>query len=80
LPVISIRRAETESDFEAARRLCQAWVDWQLKTFPEQRDKILIAFEPIAYARTMADLPIIHARPKGAILLAHLDQHPVSPR
>lgn len=77
MPNITIGRASTEGDFAAARMLCQAWVDWQLRSFPHLRDTILIAFEPEAYARTMADLPILHARPDGAILLARLDGAPV---
>lgn len=77
MPSIGIRLAETDDDLEAARALCRAWVEWQLKVFPEQRDKILTVFEPAAYARTLAELPMIHARPKGAILLATLDDRPV---
>lgn len=77
MPKTSISLAETEADFDAARVICRAWVDWQLKTFPHLRDKILIAFEPAAYAKTLVDLPILHARPKGAILLARLDGLPV---
>jgi GNAT superfamily N-acetyltransferase len=73
----SIRAAETDADFDAARDLCRAWVDWQLKVFPHMRDKILAKFEPVEYARTLADLPMIHARPKGAILLASLSGAPV---
>lgn len=77
MPRIETNLAKTDDDFQAARALCQSWVDWQLKTFPEMRDKILIAFEPKAYAKTMSDLPIIHARPKGGILLAALDGRPL---
>ncbi|WP_157961945.1 GNAT family N-acetyltransferase [Acuticoccus kandeliae] len=67
---VSVRMAATEGDFEAARDLCRAWLDWQLRTFPDLRATILTTFEPVAYARTLAALPAIHARPKGAILLA----------
>ncbi|MFT7674226.1 MAG: GNAT superfamily N-acetyltransferase [Gammaproteobacteria bacterium] len=47
------------------------------ETFPDRRDLILEVFEPIAYAQTLADLPKIHARPKGAILLADLEERPI---
>jgi len=77
MPETIIYRAETQADFDAARLLCQAWVDWQLKTFPDLRDTILTAFEPAAYAKTMADLAHIHARPEGAILLARLNRRAV---
>jgi GNAT superfamily N-acetyltransferase len=76
LPKVTISRAETQADFDHARSLCNAWVDWQLKVFPEYRNEIHKVFEPVAYARTLAELPVIHARPKGAILLAALDGRP----
>lgn len=77
LPAVTVRRAETEADFQATRALCQAFVDWQLATFPDLREKILAYFEPRAYARTLAELPLVHARPKGAILLAERDGRPL---
>lgn len=73
MPAVTVRRAETDGDFEASRALCHAFVAWQLKTFPELREKILTYFDPETYARTLAALPKLHARPKGAILLADLD-------
>ena len=73
MPEVSVRMAEGPADFEAARTLCREWVDWQLRTFPERRDVILKVFEPEAYARTLAALPEIHARPLGGILLADID-------
>ncbi|WP_165784326.1 GNAT family N-acetyltransferase [Zhengella mangrovi] len=77
MPSVAVRLAETEQDVEAVRALCRAFVDWQLKEFPGMREKILAYFEPVSFARTLADLPEIHARPKGAILLASLDGRPV---
>jgi GNAT superfamily N-acetyltransferase len=73
IPRISIRRAETDDDVEAVRSLCRAWPEWQLKIYPDLREVILNKFEPVAYGRLLADLPQIHARPKGAMMLAHLD-------
>lgn len=77
MPAAGTRRAATEADFDAARALCRHWVDWQLKAFPEMREEILRVFEPVAYARTLADLPRIHAAPGGGVLLADLDGQPV---
>lgn len=77
MPEISIRRAQTDDDVEAVRSLCRVWPEWQLKVYPDLRDVILQKFEPVAYARLLADLPQIHARPRGAMLLAHLDGRPV---
>lgn len=77
MPEISIRRAEGEDDLAAIRALCRDWVDWQLEALPEHREAILTRFEPVAYARELDQLPVIHARPRGAILLATLDDRPV---
>ena len=70
----SIRRAETEAEFEAARAVAREWPAWQLRAFPQLRDEILQKFEPAAYEKTLADLPLIHARPGGAVLLACLGE------
>lgn len=77
MPNVSIHLADTEADFDAARALCYAWIDWQLKTLPEHKDEILRKFEPTKYAETVDNLHKIHARPKGGILLAGLDEQPV---
>lgn len=76
MPTISVKVAETDTDFAAARKLCYGWVDWQLQNFPEYKHEILRVFEPVAYRRTVDSLHEIHARPKGAILLAYLDDQP----
>ena len=77
MPHINIHLAKTDADFNAARALSFEWADWQRETFPEQRKVIDIVFEPVAYARTVADLHLIHARPKGGILLARLSGNAV---
>lgn len=48
-----------------------------MKVCPELRNVILQKFEPVASARLLADLPRIHARPKGAMMPAHLNGRPV---
>ena len=67
-----IRLAFSEADFEEARVLSRAWVDWHLKTFPDMREVTLTYFKPVEYEQTLAALHIVHARPKGAVLLADL--------
>ena len=71
---VSIITAASEVDYEAARDLCRDWVKWQVKVFPEKKDIILNVFEPVEYANTLKNLSMIHARPKGAILLATLNK------
>jgi len=70
---VTVRLAETEADFEAARALGRRWVDWLIETYPELREGIEKKFDAVVYAQILRDLPVIHARPKGAVLLAWLD-------
>lgn len=73
---VTVALALSDADVNAVRVLCQDWIDWQLKTFPEERERILKVFDPVIYAQTIADLPTIHARPKGAILLGTVKKAP----
>jgi len=76
MPSALIRRADTDDDIDAVRTLYLEWADWQFRVHPEHKDRILTKFEPASYARTVADLHLIHARLKGAMLLARLDGQP----
>jgi ribosomal protein S18 acetylase RimI-like enzyme len=69
--------AETEGDFVAARALGFEWARSHLVDFPEHQSLIEKFFDPDAYKETMENLHIIHARPKGAVLLAELEGRPV---
>jgi GNAT superfamily N-acetyltransferase len=73
--IISI--AKTPEDISAVQQLCRDFVNWLLKEHPEQREKILIYFEPVKWEKTLAGLSETHARPKGAMLLARLGDLPV---
>ena len=73
----TISTAETEEDIAAVRQLCRDFVTWLLAAHPEQRENILTYFEPVKWERTLAELPEIHARPDGAMLLARLGDDPV---
>lgn len=73
--VVSI--VKTPEDVSVVRQLCKDFVSWLLDEFPEQREKILIYFEPVKWEKTLAALPETHARPKGAMLLARNDDLPV---
>ncbi|PRY22505.1 ribosomal protein S18 acetylase RimI-like enzyme [Aliiruegeria haliotis] len=68
--------AETEEDFASARALGFEWARTHLEEFPEHADIIVKVFDPEAYRKTMEELHILHARPKGAVLLAKLDGRP----
>ena len=77
MSTVEITTAKTPDDFAAVRQLCRDFVTWLHAAHPDQRDKILTYFEPVKWERTLTALPEIHARPDGAMLLAHLDGAPV---
>jgi len=70
---IDIRIARTPEDIAAVQQLCRDFVTWLLGAFPERRGAIQTYFEPVKWQETLADLPKMHARPKGAMLLARLN-------
>jgi GNAT superfamily N-acetyltransferase len=76
VPDITIVLAKTETEIDAVRDLCRQWPEWLLETFPENEEGIRKRFYPGAYEDTLAALPKIHARPKGAMFLATLDGAP----
>ncbi len=73
----TISIAETPDDISAVQQLCRDFVSWLLEAHPEQRDKILIYFEPVKWEKTLANLAETHARPKGTMLLARVRDQPV---
>jgi GNAT superfamily N-acetyltransferase len=77
MPEVTIRSAFNSEDSDAVRQLCRDYVTWQIKMFPELRKEIEAYFEPQEWERTLADLPRIHARPKGDMLLALVDDEPL---
>jgi GNAT superfamily N-acetyltransferase len=74
---VDISIAETTQDIAVVQQLCRDFVAWQLAEFPELREKILVYFEPVKWEKTLAQLHVIHARPKGAMLLARSGGMPV---
>jgi len=70
MPPLQIVTATSETEIEAVQQLCRDFVSWLLEEFPEKHDAITTYFEPVKWHKTLIDLPDIHARPKGAMLLA----------
>jgi GNAT superfamily N-acetyltransferase len=74
---ILVRLARDENDIEAARTLCREWLDWHWKNYPPDwpmgddhpmdRGKFQVILE---------DLPELHKRPGGGILIASVDGNP----
>ena len=72
-----IRPATTAQDLAEVRRLCWDFRAALAATSPVEK-RITETFYPIPkYTALMDDLATLHARPKGIILLAEIDDHAV---
>lgn len=76
MPDITVRMATTDDDFDRARGLCHDWLEWHWRHFPEDGPREGNPLDPEAFQHVIDDLPQLHARPKGAILLAEVDDRP----
>jgi GNAT superfamily N-acetyltransferase len=72
----SIRMAHDDRDFEVARALCREWLEWHWKVFPGDGPRENNPLDPEAFQSVIDDLPQIHARPRGGILLAEVNDRP----
>lgn len=73
MPDIQITLAETEADFDEARRLMigfRAFFQERLAPITHVVDRY---YPPAEWDGMLRDLPKLHARPEGAILLARID-------
>jgi len=73
---ISIRMAEDDDDYEVARGLCREWLEWHWNAYPEDWPVEGNPMDPEKFEVTLNDLPNLHARPRGAILIASADGRP----
>ena len=73
---VIVKFADTSSDFTNARLLCRQWLDWHWKVFPEDGPRVGNPMDPVAFQDVLDNLEHIHARPKGAILVAEVDGSP----
>ena len=69
----SIILASSDADYDEVRDLCRDFVKYLLDAHPEYEAHTRAYFHPRKYEETLLALPVIHARPKGAILLAKVD-------
>ena len=71
---VSIRIAEDAGDFEVARTLCQEWLDWHWRHYPDDwptgPDHPM---DPKKFEAIVQDLPSLHQRPRGGILIGSVD-------
>ncbi|MGB7270757.1 MAG: GNAT family N-acetyltransferase [Albidovulum sp.] len=74
---IAVRLASSEDDTEAARTLCQEWLEWHWENYPSDwptgGDHPM---DPVGFQKILKDLPDLHKRPLGGILIASVDGKP----
>lgn len=74
---ILVRMARDENDIEAARTLCEEWLDWHWKNYPpDWPTGADHPMDPEKFRATLHDLPELHKRPLGGILVASVNGNP----
>ena len=73
MPDITVDLARNDADYDAARGLCREWRDWHWAAFPKDGPRDGNPLDPVTFQAVIDDLPRIHARPRGAIVLAKVD-------
>ena len=70
---LSVELAETPEEIDAVRHLSRAFRQWLYDHYPAERRQIELYYNPEKFEALLAELPRIHARPKGSMFLARLD-------
>jgi ribosomal protein S18 acetylase RimI-like enzyme len=70
---VEIVEARSEADHAAVRELCRAFRRWVSDRYPHQLDVLEAYYPADEFEALLAQLPEIHAPPKGAILIARVD-------
>lgn len=73
---ITVKLAETDADIDAARALCREWMAWHWDAYPKDWPVRGNPMEPERFLKILDELPALHARPRGGILLASIDEVP----
>ena len=82
---IVVRLARDKADVEAARKLCQEWLDWHWENYPSDwptKDdpdwptEVEHPMDPEKFRATLEELPERHKRPGGGILVASINGIP----
>lgn len=74
---ISIRMASGDAEIEQARDLCRQWLDWHWTNYPADWPTEGNPMNPEQFEAILNDLPLLHSRPTGGILVALLNNQPV---
>lgn len=71
---VAIRLASSEDDIEVARALCLEWLDWHWENYPTDWPRSDDhPMDPVGFQSILRDLPDLHKRPLGGILIASVN-------
>ncbi len=75
---ILVRLARDDDEIDAARALCREWLDWHRKNYPTDWPPTDAnhPMDPERFQTILAELPQLHKRPLGGILVASVDGIP----
>jgi GNAT superfamily N-acetyltransferase len=73
---ITTKLASNQADIEAASELCLKWLDWHWANYPPDWPIEGNPMERVRFKNIVQDLPNLHARPRGGIFVAYLDDQP----
>jgi len=72
-----IRRAEFPADTAAVETLFAAYLNFLFERAPDEKPGIISKYDPAKIPELVRGFASLHARPKGELLLARLDDSPV---
>lgn len=75
---IVVRLARSKDDIEAARMLCREWLDWHWENYPSDWPRgDDHPMNPKSFETVLKNLPSLHERPLGGIIVASVDGKPM---
>lgn len=74
---VVISLVSSEAELSDVRGLCERFLGWLRERYASEIWMINRYYPPDAWKKTLAELPTVHALPRGGIWLARLDGEPV---
>lgn len=76
MSAITVTMVDDAAGLEMVQGLCWEWFDWNWKFFPVEGPRENHPLDPETYPAVVASLPVLHARPTGAMILATINSAP----
>lgn len=75
---ILVRLARDDDEINAARALCREWLEWHWENYPTDWPPTDAdhPMDPKRFQTILEDLPQLHKRPRGGILVGSVDGNP----